>query len=280
MRFLSADYRARPGLLAAALPRSRCLADIVSIPLGQTSINRILLTIYNRDCVNVPMELGEERRAMLARRRQRTLTIEVRDALESMILRGDLGGGERINEMRLAEQLGVSRGPVREAARALEREGLVKTVTNEGVYVRELTLGEAVELYDLRAMIAGYLCAELASHATAETHAALRAALAEMDAAIVGGDEETYFRLNLAFHNDIAQLSGASRAAALYGSLGKEVRLMRERVLSGKAALQVSNAEHKDIVDAICAGDTVAARAAGTRHHIKGKERLLDTLTA
>ncbi len=69
--------------------------------------------------------------------------------------------------MTLAEQLGVSRGPVREAARSLERRGLVTAVANQGVFVRKLSIDEALELYDLRAMIAGYLCARVAETAGA-----------------------------------------------------------------------------------------------------------------
>jgi len=204
--------------------------------------------------------------------------LEVRDELERMILLGEIAGGERLNEARLAEQLGVSRGPVREAARSLEREGLVHAVANEGVYVRTLSVKDGLELYDLRAMIAGYLCATLAEAAPMAVREDLQRFLDLMDGAIATGDEPEYFDLNLAFHDHIAQASPAERARVLYCALGKEVRLLRLKVLSGLDSLRQSNIEHAGIVAAIVAGDVEGARAAGAAHHMAGKARLLDRL--
>lgn len=203
---------------------------------------------------------------------------EVRDELERMILDGELPTGARLNEIDLADRMGVSRGPVREAARALERSGLVRAVANQGVYVRKLSIEEALELYDLRAMMAGYLCESVARAGDATVIHALREAVVQMQFAADSGDEDTYFRLNLDFHDQIAEASGATRSVELYTSLGKEVRLMRLRVLTGKASLALSNAEHIRIVDAIERGDAEAARALGAQHHINGKKRLLESL--
>ena len=224
------------------------------------------------------MDLRHDIRESVARRRQRPLVLEVRDELERMILLGEIAGGERLNEAALAEQLGVSRGPVREAARSLEREGLVEAVANEGVYVRRLSPEDGLELYDLRAMIAGYLCAALADVAGAEVKAELVGFIADMDAAIAAADEPGYFALNLAFHDRIAEAAGAPRARALYVALGKEVRLLRLKVLTGEPALRQSNEEHRRIVEAIVAGDPAAAQVAGAAHHANGKERLLQRL--
>ncbi len=226
------------------------------------------------------MEMRHDIRESLARRRQRPLVLEVRDELERMILLGEIAAGERLNEAHLAERLGVSRGPVREAARSLEREGLVEAVANEGVYVRMLSLQDGLELYDLRSMIAGYLCAALAERAEAAVKDELKGFIAAMDGAIATGDEATYFDLNLAFHDRIAEAAGMGRARALYVSLGKEVRLMRLKVLSGAAALRQSNDEHARIVAAIVAGDVEGARAAGAAHHTSGKRKLLERAPA
>lgn len=217
-------------------------------------------------------------RDSIARRRQRSLVLDVRDELERMILDGEIKAGERLNENSLAELLGVSRGPVREAARSLEREGLVRTVANQGVYVRELAIEDVQELYDLRAMIAGYLCARAAERGDAALADDLHALVAEMEHATASVDEARYFELNLAFHDRIAQSAEAFRARALYASLGKEVRLMRIRVLTGRDSLGVSNAEHARIVAAIVRGDAEAARNEGSGHHMNGKKRLLETL--
>lgn len=224
------------------------------------------------------MELRHDIRESLARRRQRPLVLEVRDELERMILLGEIAAGERLNEAALADQLGVSRGPVREAARSLEREGLVEAVANEGVYVRRLSPEDGLELYDLRAMIAGYLCAAVAGRGDAALGAELAAFHNDMSRAMEAGDEGRYFDLNLAFHDRIAEAAGMARARALYVSLGKEVRLLRLKVLTGARALEHSHREHARIVEAIVAGDVEGARAAGAAHHASGKERLLERL--
>ena len=217
-------------------------------------------------------------RQSFEQRRPRPLVLEVRDELERMILVGEVAAGERLNEYSLAEQMGVSRAPVREAARSLERDGLVTTVANRGVFVRKLSVDDALELYDLRAMIAGYLCARVASNSGQPLKAELRGFVDRMGALIEAGDEPTYFTTNLRFHDRIAEAAGKGRAQALYVALGKEVRLFRHRVLQGRRALTVSNAEHDAIVSAIECGDAEAARQAGARHHLNAKERLLEVL--
>ncbi|MEM1430400.1 MAG: GntR family transcriptional regulator [Pseudomonadota bacterium] len=224
------------------------------------------------------MAVRRDLRESFERRRQRPLVHEVRDELERMILAGEAPAGARLNEHSLAAQMGVSRAPVREAARSLEREGLVRTVTNQGVFVRELSLDDALELYELRALIAGHLCARVAETATAETKSELRAFVARMQDAADANDGDTYFAENIAFHDRIAEAAGPGRARTLYVALGKEVRLMRLRVLSGKASLAPSNREHTEIVAAIARGDADAARRAGADHHLNGKKRLLETL--
>lgn len=224
------------------------------------------------------MELREDMRENIARRRQRTLVLDVRDELERMILEGEFKSGERLDENGLARQLGVSRGPVREAARSLEREGLVDAVANQGVFVRQLAIEDALELYDLRAMLAGYLCGLAAERRDPSLHADLRTLLDDMRSAAEAVDEKRYFELNLAFHDRIAEASGAFRARALYTSLGKEVRLLRIRVLTGQAALRLSVSEHERMAAAIDSGDADRARQEGAAHHMNGKKRLQETL--
>ena len=82
-----------------------------------------------------------------------SLTMLVQRELERMVLAGELAAGEKLNELGLAERLGVSRGPVREALRALAETGLVRLEKNRGVFVREISVAEADEIYELRATL-------------------------------------------------------------------------------------------------------------------------------
>jgi DNA-binding GntR family transcriptional regulator len=224
------------------------------------------------------MKAGSDALSAIAERRARSLTAIVHDELERMILSGELKPGERLNEQILASKLGVSRGPVREAARALERSGLVTSVVNQGVFIKKVDVSEALELYDMRAVVFGFACQRLAMRATEQDKSTLRGMVGDMEAAIERGDTARYFSLNLAFHDEIIRAAGHARAAQMYGSLLKESHLLRKRSLHSRAAMKESNAEHARMVAAIEAGEPSVARTAAEEHHFGGKRRWLQTL--
>ena len=222
--------------------------------------------------------MGEDAIAAIAVRRTESLTAIVRRELERLILSGELAAGERINEQALAARLGVSRGPIREAARALERAGLVTAIVNHGVFVREISVEEAKEIYDVRAVVFGFACARLARSANGEQTAALAAFVRRMDEAIERGEPGIYYRLNLDFHDAILAYANHRRAAQVYDSLIKETHLLRQRALDRIEAMRESNAEHADLVAAIGAGDEGRARALAEQHALGGKRRWLQAI--
>jgi DNA-binding GntR family transcriptional regulator len=224
------------------------------------------------------MKVASDAIGAVATRRAGSLTVIVRNEIERMIVAGELEAGQRLNEQQLAAQLGVSRGPVREALRALERAGLVTGVANLGMFVRHVGIGEAIELYEMRGVIFAFCCARVAERASAEEKAALGALVAKMDEAIEREDRSEYYRLNLDFHDRLMELADHRRASDIYQSLVKEGHLFRQRSLQPVASMRESNSEHRRIMDAIMAGDGLGARAAGEEHHFKGKARWLDTL--
>jgi DNA-binding GntR family transcriptional regulator len=213
----------------------------------------------------------------IALRRAQSLTAIVHEEVERMILSGELKAGERINEQALATRLGVSRGPIREAARALERAGLLTSVVNQGVFVRQITEDEAKEIYDVRSVVFGFICGLLASRVTAEQAEALNSAVAEMDEAIERVDNAAYFRLNLRFHETINAFAAHSRATNTYEGLIKETQLLRQSSLVGPARMRESNGEHAAIVAAIAAGEAETARRVAEAHAQGGKRRWLES---
>ena len=213
----------------------------------------------------------------IAQRRSQSLTGLVRDELERMILSEEIKAGERLNEQALAARFGVSRGPIREAARTLERDGLVTCIANQGVFVRQLSIEEAVELYEMRAVVVGYACGRVAERATPEEKAELADLVRRMDDA-AETDADAYYDLNLRFHDRLMEMSRHRKSAELYQSLVKEAHLFRRRSLMSAAAMRESNAEHRRMVDAVEAGDVAAARSAAEAHHLSGKRRWLETL--
>jgi phosphonate utilization transcriptional regulator len=195
----------------------------------------------------------------------------VQAEIEQMILRGELAAGQRINEVELAERFRTSRGPVREALRALTECGLVRTERNRGAFVREVSLAEADEAYDVREVLDELIGRRLAERITAPQLATLRTLLGEMDAATARQDVRRYHELNLNFHEALVDFVGNSRLAEAYRRLTKELLLFRLRGLQEGGGFAVSNAEHKAIVKAIAsrdperAGRVLRAHAADSR---------------
>ena len=210
--------------------------------------------------------------------RTQSLTSLVQREVERLILTGALAPGERINEQHLAARLQVSRGPVREALRGLEKARLVEARVNRGVYVSEISVEQALEISEMRGLITGYACARLAAASTAEQRAHLATLIDDMTAAIEAGDAKAYYDHNLAFHDALMDYAGNARAKEIYDALVKETHLTRRKSLFSARAMAESNAEHRIILDAIRKGDPAAARGAGEAHIVGGKRRFLDAL--
>ena len=109
--------------------------------------------------------------ATIALVQSNSLPMLVQKELERMILAGDLAAGAKLNEASVADTLGVSRGPVREAFRALEESGLVRLEKNRGVFVRQISVAEADEIYEVRAALDEWTGRRLAQTATRRAHA-------------------------------------------------------------------------------------------------------------
>ena len=125
--------------------------------------------------------------------------------IEQLILRGDLAVGQRINESELAARFGTSRGPIREALRGLEESRLVRSEKNRGVFVREISVTEADEIYDVREALDQLIGQRVAERATPEQLLDLEMVLAEMDGATGMQDIKSYHVLNLKFHDMLVE---------------------------------------------------------------------------
>ena len=145
---------------------------------------------------------------------QALLAPRIAQELRGLIMEGAFEPGERLNEAALAQRMGTSRGPIREALRALAGWGLVTPVPNRGVYVRKLSVREMLEVYDLRALVFGYAAEQAAERATEADKQALEALLDAMDEASAREDGATYYELNLKFHALVLQLSARVRGTS------------------------------------------------------------------
>ena len=207
--------------------------------------------------------------------RTASLTSVLEREIESLILSGQLPPGDRINEIQLSKRFGTSRGPIREATRSLEGKGLVEVVRNRGVFIRRLTVEEAVEIYDLRSALFGLAGRLLAARMDDDKLDNLTAQLQRMDEVAEERDFDSYYPLNLAFHSYIVEQAGNATLAAEYRAMVKKLHLFRARSLVQGGGLAVSNREHREIVSALASGDIERAHAACWRHVERAKHRML-----
>lgn len=208
-----------------------------------------------------------------------SLTTLVHRELERRILSGDMAPGDKLNEADVAGELHVSRGPVREAFRALEQAGLVRTEKNRGVFVREISLAEADEIYEVRAGLDELIGRLAAERITAAQVAELRDLLKKMQRVARARSVDDYYPLNVRFHALLASCAGNATLEAVYGQLVNELHLYRRETLArGADSFPISTREHSEIVDALARRDGDRAARLLYGHAMESRERLHATL--
>lgn len=200
--------------------------------------------------------------------------------LKQLIYTGEYKPGERINEAALALRMGTSRGPIREAIKVLAGLGLVVAVPNRGVFVRQLSLREMIEIYELRALVFGYAAERACEHFTAQNRKQFDKLLSAMDAACEADDGTRYYELNLQFHALILAIANNQRAQQAYDDYVKELHLVRRKYFNAPGNMRRSNLEHRAIFEAIAGGNPARARSTAERHVLAGRERLLANFEA
>ena len=205
-----------------------------------------------------------------------SLTTVVQQEIERAILVGEYAPGSKLIEATLAEKLGVSRGPVREAFRMLEEAGLVRNEKNRGVFVRDIPIDEAVEIFDLRAAMDELVGRQLAKNITAPQLKEIRGLVDQMEKAVKADDTRQYHLLNLRFHDRLVEMAGNRKLTAIYRKLIKELSLFRRLNLADGWLMPISAGEHRQIVKAIASGDADAAGRAMFDHVMESKERTIE----
>jgi phosphonate utilization transcriptional regulator len=207
--------------------------------------------------------------------RQQSLTSLVLREIERKIVAGELTPGAKLNEAELAAGMGISRGPVREAFRALEQAGLVHTEKNRGVFVRQVSLEEADEIYEVRAALEAQIGRLAAKRITPAQLERLRSIVKRMHAAGRSRDADAYFPLNLEFHEVLAAAAANRALAANYRRVVNELNLYRRETLTRNAdIIPVSIQEHEIIVSAVAKGDAALAARLLYDHVINSRARV------
>jgi len=199
----------------------------------------------------------------------------VQQEIERAILQGEYAPGSKLIEATLAQKMGVSRGPIREAFRMLEEAGLVRSEKNRGVFVRDIPIDEAVEIFDLRAAMDELVGRKLAASITPAQLKEIKGLGEAMEKAVKAQDANNYHLLNLNFHDRLVEMAGNSKLTAIYRKLIKELSLFRRLNLADGWPLPISASEHRAIIKAIASGDPEAAGRAMFEHVMDSKERTI-----
>lgn len=207
--------------------------------------------------------------------REQSLASLAQQELERRILSGELAAGDKLNEVDVAGMLGVSRGPVREAFSALSRAGLVRVEKNRGVFVRQVSLDEAGEFYEVRAALEGLIGRLAARRIAIDEVEQLRGVVRRMHQVQKTRRADEYFALNVEFHDILARAARNNALLANYRGVVNQLDLYRRATISrGVENIPLSTAEHEAIVDAVAARDESRAEALLTQHVLVSRERL------
>ncbi|MBM3573167.1 MAG: phosphonate utilization associated transcriptional regulator [Alphaproteobacteria bacterium] len=203
-----------------------------------------------------------------------SLPMLVQQEIERMILAGEIATGEWLNESALSQRFNISRGPVREAFRTLEKSGLVRQEKNRGVFVREVSVEEADQIYDLREALDELIGRQVAQRATASQIKELHALVDQMEEAARADDVAAYYSVDLRFHDVLAEFTGNRKLVAVYRQLINELHLFRLRGLAQLGGLSGSTGEHRAMVKLIEARKVDAAGRAFKQHVVASRRRM------
>jgi DNA-binding GntR family transcriptional regulator len=203
---------------------------------------------------------------------------QVTSALRRAIVSGLLQPGEALSEALLARRFGVSRTPVREALKQLERERLVEVVPRVGTYVRKATADEVLDALLVKEALEGMAARLLAGRPDAPERAELARITRDLEGAAGAGDVPRVVEANQRFHELIHRGAGSAKLRFQLELLLNELRVPHQRLvsltLSRPVRLQRMLQEHRRIVAAIAAGDPAAAERAMRAHVRAGRDEL------
>lgn len=191
--------------------------------------------------------------------------------LRQAILRGELKPGERLMEIHLAQKLGVSRTPVREAIRKLELEGLVLMIPRKGAVVAEITVTDLEDVLEVR-MALEELAVKLACRKiTEEQLNAMRQREEIFRKSLYGDDVAACAQADMEFHDAIYAATGNSRLVQILNNLREQMYRYRLEYIKDEEKRQILLAEHRKIYRALCSRHVEEAKQA-MREHIDNQE--------
>lgn len=204
----------------------------------------------------------------------RALYEEVAELLRQRIFSRELEPGGWIDEMKIAEEYGISRTPLREALKVLAAEGLVTMKVRRGAYVTEVSQQDLADVYHLLSLLESDAAGVAAERATEAQLHTLQLLHAELEAAAIPGqvDREHFFAINERFHMQLLAIANNRWRDQMVADLRKVMKLNRHNSLLKSGRIDESLREHRALMAAIVARDPAAAMARMREHFSNGLE--------
>lgn len=190
----------------------------------------------------------------------------VYESLKESILNGSLKPGEKLMESRIAEDLGVSRTPVREAIRKLEKEKYVKMIPRKGAYVEDLTMEDILEVLEIRIVLEGLASKLAARNITDEMKLKIQRNIESFDNASTELDRKELISLDEKFHHIIYQSSGNKKLNEIVRELQDQFQRFRLSYFNELSSYMKLANSHNKLYEAIISGDEEAAEAYAKEH--------------
>ena len=202
------------------------------------------------------------------------------ETLREAIRKGVLKPGERLMEIQLAEELGVSRTPVREAIRKLELEGYVIMMPRRGTYVANLSIRDVNEVFEIRTSLDSLASGLAAERITEEELEQLQRLLVLIGEYIEQNDMEKIVETDTEFHDVLYKASRNMRLVGIIFNLREQLTRFRATSMAYPGRLKETLEEHRRLVEAIAQGDVIEAQNAAEDHMEKSEHTLLISMEA
>jgi len=200
------------------------------------------------------------------------------ETLREAIINGTLKPGERMMEIQLAEQLGVSRTPVREAIRKLELEGFVVMIPRKGAYVAGISLKDIADVFEVRAAMEGLAAGLAAERITAEELEEMERLLVRIGEHIEANRLEEVVEMDTLFHEALYKASRNLKLEQILQNLREQIQRFRSTSLAFPGRMREALEEHKKIVEAISERNAALAQQLAQEHIENAENSMLEAL--
>jgi DNA-binding GntR family transcriptional regulator len=207
--------------------------------------------------------------------RRENLGTQVFEQVKGMILRGEIPPGRRIIENEVADSMGISRTPVREAVHRLATEGFLNPLPKGGYAVRGLTLSGVEETFDIRSTLESFAAFLAAKRFADEELFPLEEKIDEFQRCLDGNDLSELTRINTDFHELLYALSRSPRLIKMIHDLRDDIFLLRKVMLNSADMARLSNKDHREMIRAMKKRDSEKVEKLVKKHILRGKEYLL-----